>query len=148
MVLLYIFLQYVSVDGFDKIRSFINVTLAVSLHFIKLTLIYGTGDYEVIHTCGSSEVRHLGCMCIFVRYIIYYRIHCTLLVIVLSTLFHSCGNSEVMHSSCMPIIIRYTFRYWTLPVIVGSTILWTVVGMVMRYCIQHKHYYFINYAFR
>ena len=94
MVLLYIFLQYVSVDGFDKIRSFINVTFAVSLHFIKLTLIYGTGDYEVIHSCGSSEVRHLGCMCIFIRYIIYYQIHCTLLVI---------GNAFIMYANIISI---------------------------------------------
>ena len=68
-----------------------------------------TGDYEVVHSCESSEVMHLGCVrFISFRYVLYLQMHSTLQVIVLSTLVQIRGNSEVTHSSCVHIIVRYT----------------------------------------
>ena len=98
----------VSVDKVDKIFSFVNIIFAVSLHYFlsNLLIIYGTGDYEMVHSCGSSEVPH---------------------------------------SSCEHIVVRYSFKYRMLLMIVGSTYLWTVVGMVVRYCIQYEHYIYQVY---
>ena len=121
------------------VHFWIIIIFAVSLHFTKLTLLYGAGDYEVVHSCGSSEVMHSACVCIFIRYILYFQIHSTLQVIVSSILVHSCENNEVMHSSYVYTVIRYTFRYWILPTVVGSTHLCTVVGMVVRHCILHEY---------
>ena len=61
----------VSVYEFNKICLFVNIIFAVSLHFIKLTLIYGTCDYKVVLSFRSSEVTHSACVCIFIRYILY-----------------------------------------------------------------------------
>ena len=61
-----------------------------------VTYVYGTGDYEVVHSCGSSEVMHLACVHVhFIRYILYFQMHSTLQGIVSSALVRSCGNSEV-----------------------------------------------------
>ena len=70
----------VSVDDFDKICLFVNIILAVSLHSVKLNLMYGTGDYEVVHSCWNSEVTHSTCVCNFIRYILYFQEHSTLLL--------------------------------------------------------------------
>ena len=41
----------VCVDEFDKICQYY---FAVTLHFVKRTLMYGAGDYKMVHSCGRQ----------------------------------------------------------------------------------------------
>ena len=67
----------VSVDKYDKICLFSNIIFAVTLHFIKLTLIHIWYWWlRNVRSYGSSEVTHLTCVCTLSG--MHYIFRCTL----------------------------------------------------------------------